>query len=121
ARVHGRAAAMALRGISAKRPLDLIRTEGRVAVRVRNQTRVSMSDIDSLYQEISAAIEAAGTEAALEEVRIAALGKKGKVSELMKTLDAMTPGERQAMRRELIVLERRTPSTTADCKETRKL
>ncbi len=55
-----------------------------------------MSDIDSLYSEISAAIAAAATEAALEEVRIAALGKKGSISELMKTLGSMSPEERQS-------------------------
>ncbi len=59
-------------------------------------TEELMSDIDSLYSEISAAIAAAATEAALEEVRIAALGKKGSISELMKTLGSMSPEERQS-------------------------
>ncbi len=35
------------------------------------------------------------SEAALEEVRIAALGKKGRVSELLKTLGQMAPEERK--------------------------
>ncbi len=76
-----------------------------------------MSDIDSLYQEISAAIEAAGTEAALEEVRIAALGKKGKVSEMMKTLGSMTPEERQAMGPALNGLKTRVTEAIAARKE----
>ncbi|WP_106753866.1 phenylalanine--tRNA ligase subunit alpha [Pannonibacter carbonis] len=54
-----------------------------------------MSDIDSLYTEISAAIAAATSEAALEEVRISALGKKGSISEMLKTLGSMSPEERQ--------------------------
>jgi phenylalanyl-tRNA synthetase alpha chain len=40
-------------------------------------------------------IAAAADEAAIEAVRIAALGKKGSVSELLKTLGGMTPEERQ--------------------------
>ncbi len=56
-----------------------------------------MSDLDSLESEILASIDAAGTEAQLEDVRVAALGKKGSVSEKLKTLGKMTPEERQAM------------------------
>ncbi|WP_274630523.1 phenylalanine--tRNA ligase subunit alpha [Arvimicrobium flavum] len=40
-------------------------------------------------------IGAAGDEQAIEAVRVAALGKKGSVSEMLKTLGAMTPEERQ--------------------------
>jgi len=56
-----------------------------------------MSDLDILESDLSAAIEAAETEAALEEVRVGALGKKGRISEQMKTLGKMTPEERQTM------------------------
>ncbi|BAT59803.1 phenylalanine--tRNA ligase alpha subunit [Variibacter gotjawalensis] len=55
-----------------------------------------MSDIASLQTEILGAITAAKDEAALEQVRIAALGKSGSVSALLKTLGAMTPDERKA-------------------------
>ncbi len=54
-----------------------------------------MTDIALLEQEVLAGITAAGDEAALEGVRVAALGKKGSVSELLKTLGAMTPDERK--------------------------
>ena len=54
-----------------------------------------MSDLDILEQGLCAAIEAAGDERALEEVRIAALGKKGSVSEKLKTLGGMSPEERK--------------------------
>ncbi|MGB7259965.1 MAG: phenylalanine--tRNA ligase subunit alpha [Pseudolabrys sp.] len=54
-----------------------------------------MSDIAKLEQEILASVIAAGDEAALESVRVAALGKSGSVSALLKTLGAMTPDERK--------------------------
>ena len=56
-----------------------------------------MSAIAQLEQSILAAIEAAADEAGLEAVRIGALGKKGSISEQMKTLGAMAPEERQTM------------------------
>jgi phenylalanyl-tRNA synthetase alpha chain len=55
-----------------------------------------MADIDTLEREILTAVAAAGDEASLENVRVAALGKKGSVSELLKTLGAMAPEERKA-------------------------
>jgi phenylalanyl-tRNA synthetase alpha chain len=55
-----------------------------------------MLQTDGLEAEISAAIAAAPDEAALENVRVAALGKKGSVSELMKGLGTMSPEERKA-------------------------
>ena len=54
-----------------------------------------MSDIAQLETEILGAVAAAGDEAALESARVAALGKKGTVSELLKTLGTMTPQERK--------------------------
>lgn len=54
-----------------------------------------MTDLTHLETEITERISAAGDEAALEEVRIFALGKKGVVSEQMKTLGKMTPDERK--------------------------
>ena len=54
-----------------------------------------MSDIAQLEAEILSGIAAAADEAALETVRVAALGRKGTVSELLKTLWAMTPDERK--------------------------
>jgi phenylalanyl-tRNA synthetase alpha chain len=54
-----------------------------------------MSDIDDLETTLSAAIDAAADEAALEAVRIGALGKKGSISDLLKTLGTMSPEERK--------------------------
>lgn len=52
-------------------------------------------DPATLEKEFLAAIERASTLSELEEVRVAALGKKGRVSWLLKTLGGMTPEERQ--------------------------
>jgi phenylalanyl-tRNA synthetase alpha chain len=54
-----------------------------------------MSDIAQLEQDLLAAIASAKDEAALEAVRVSALGKSGSVSALLKTLGAMTPDERK--------------------------
>jgi phenylalanyl-tRNA synthetase alpha chain len=54
-----------------------------------------MSDIQSLESSILGAIKSARDEAALETVRVSTLGKKGSVSELLKTLGKMTPEERK--------------------------
>ncbi len=54
-----------------------------------------MTDINTLQSELTAAIDAACTLDALEAVRIAALGKQGRVSALLKTMGAMSPEERQ--------------------------
>ncbi len=55
-----------------------------------------MSDIQALQGEILGAVQAAPDEAALEAVRVGALGKKGSISELLKTLGTMTPEARKA-------------------------
>src|SRR5882757_5860926 len=54
-----------------------------------------VSDLATLEQTILADIAAAGDEAALEAVRVAALGKKGSISALLATLGKMSPEERK--------------------------
>jgi len=54
-----------------------------------------MTDISTLETELLPAIAAANDEAALEAVRVAALGKNGSVSALLKTLGTMTPDQRK--------------------------
>src|SRR3954465_4475423 len=54
-----------------------------------------MTDLNTLERDLLAQVESAPDEAALDGVRVAALGKKGGVSELLKTLGAMTPEERK--------------------------
>ena len=54
-----------------------------------------MTDLSQLESEISARIAGASDLAELDAVRVAALGKSGSVSELLKTLGAMSPDERR--------------------------
>jgi phenylalanyl-tRNA synthetase alpha chain len=54
-----------------------------------------MTDLTKLEAELAAAVTAAADVAALEAVRVAALGKSGSISELLKTLGSMTPDERR--------------------------
>jgi len=54
-----------------------------------------MSDIDQLNTDLLGQIEAAATPDAIEAVRVAALGKSGSVTALLKTLGAMSPEARQ--------------------------
>ncbi|MGO4573108.1 phenylalanine--tRNA ligase subunit alpha [Microvirga sp. 2TAF3] len=54
-----------------------------------------MTDLNQLERDLLSQVEAAGDEASVEAVRVAALGKKGSVSELLKTLGAMTQEERK--------------------------
>src|ERR1700758_4365725 len=55
-----------------------------------------MSDLAQLENEILAEITAAADEAALETVRVAALGKNGTVTALLKTLGALPPDQRKS-------------------------
>ena len=54
-----------------------------------------MSDLATLENTILTDIAAAADEAALEAVRVAALGKKGSISALLATLGKMSPDERK--------------------------
>ncbi len=54
-----------------------------------------MDGIAGLREKYLGAIGAAGDEPALEEIRVAALGKKGEVSALMRSLGGMSAEERQ--------------------------
>jgi phenylalanyl-tRNA synthetase alpha chain len=55
-----------------------------------------MTDLAQLQTQTLAAIEGAGDEAALEVVRVNALGKKGAISALLATLGKMSPDERKS-------------------------
>jgi phenylalanyl-tRNA synthetase alpha chain len=54
-----------------------------------------MIDLTALEHDLLAQIEAAADEASVEALRIAALGKKGSVSELLKGLGSMDPEQRR--------------------------
>ena len=54
-----------------------------------------MTDIHTLESDVLAALSEARDETALETLRVSALGKKGSISELLKTLGGMSPDERK--------------------------
>lgn len=65
-----------------------------------------MTDAAQLKTDIDAQIAAADSLDALEAIRVSAIGKKGSVSALMKTLGKMTPEERQVEGPKLNALKR---------------
>ncbi|HEY0901341.1 MAG TPA: phenylalanine--tRNA ligase subunit alpha [Micavibrio sp.] len=54
-------------------------------------------NIATLKTELTALVEAANDLPALEQARVAALGKKGRITDLMKNLGGMDPDARKAM------------------------
>ncbi|MGB6171761.1 MAG: phenylalanine--tRNA ligase subunit alpha, partial [Xanthobacteraceae bacterium] len=54
-----------------------------------------MTDTAQLEQQILAEVAGAGDDATLEAVRVAALGKTGSITALLKTLGTLTPDERK--------------------------
>ncbi|HEU4987889.1 MAG TPA: phenylalanine--tRNA ligase subunit alpha, partial [Rhizobiaceae bacterium] len=56
---------------------------------------VTAGNLEVLESSLLADIAAAPDEQAIEAIRVAALGKKGSISELLKTLGSMSPEERQ--------------------------
>jgi phenylalanyl-tRNA synthetase alpha chain len=69
---------------------------------------------DTLEADILEAIAAAPDEAGLERLRIAALGKKGSISERMKTLGTLDPEERRKLGAELNELKHKIALAIAD-------
>ncbi|WP_138379103.1 phenylalanine--tRNA ligase subunit alpha [Luteithermobacter gelatinilyticus] len=56
-----------------------------------------MEDLQTLQTELLDRIQGAGDLAALEEIRVATLGKKGRVSLMMRELGQMTPEEKKEL------------------------
>lgn len=54
-------------------------------------------ELEAIIEEARLAVESAQTQAELDEVRVAFMGKKGKVTELMKGLGKLTAEERPAV------------------------
>jgi phenylalanyl-tRNA synthetase alpha chain len=75
-----------------------------------------MEDLESLRSQLIGAVEAAGDLAQLEEVRVSALGKKSRVTAMMKSLGGMDPDQRKATGQALNVLK----TEVADAIEGRK-
>ncbi len=76
-----------------------------------------MSDIAALETEITNAVASAKDEAALEAVRVGALGKSGSVSALLKTLGSMTPDERKIQGPAINGLKERVAAAIAAAKD----
>ncbi|GLQ39780.1 phenylalanine--tRNA ligase alpha subunit [Rhizobium albus] len=76
-----------------------------------------MSDIVELEETILARIAEADDEQAIEAVRVAALGKKGSISEKLKTLGAMSAEERQTMGPAINGLKTRVTDAIAERKQ----
>ena len=55
-----------------------------------------MENLDQLREELLAEVSGADTLDALEEIRVSTLGRKGRVTELMKGLGGLDPDERRA-------------------------
>ena len=64
-----------------------------------------MDDLDALRDELMAAVAGAADSAGLEQVRVSALGKKGRITAMMKTLGGMAPDARKAAGQALNVLK----------------
>ena len=73
---------------------------------------------DTMEADILKAIAEAQDEASLEQLRIATLGKKGSISERMKTLGALEPEERRRVGADLNELKTRIAATIAERKQT---
>ena len=75
-----------------------------------------MENLDELQSELVAAVDAAATLNDLEELRIATLGKKGRVTALMKGLGSLAPEERRDAGQSLNVVK----TVVAEALETRR-
>ncbi|MEO3434002.1 phenylalanine--tRNA ligase subunit alpha [Inquilinus sp. CAU 1745] len=64
-----------------------------------------MDSLEALKAELNGAVAEAGDLAALDEVRVSALGKKGRITGLMKTLGGMDSDQRREMGQALNVLK----------------
>ena len=58
--------------------------------------RIEMEDLQQLVSQAIDAVGVAADEAALDEVRVAYLGKKGRITALSKSLGKLDPSERPA-------------------------
>lgn len=73
----------------------------------RHEPTSMTTDLNALETELIASVDAAGDLAALDAVRVAALGKKGRVSELMSKLGALPPEERKSFGQSVNALKTR--------------
>ncbi|MBL8894784.1 MAG: phenylalanine--tRNA ligase subunit alpha [Rhizobiales bacterium] len=72
--------------------------------------------LETLERDILKDVAAAGDEAALEALRVSALGKKGSISERMKSLGGMAPEERKQAGAALNLLKEKVTDAISDRK-----
>ena len=72
---------------------------------IQTAQNLPKDDLGQLKQEFLAAVAGASDIPKLEDVRVAALGKKGRITELMKTLGALVPEARKERGAALNVLK----------------
>ena len=75
-----------------------------------------MQNLDSIEREALDRISATVDEAALEAVRVDLLGKKGSISELLKSLGAMSPDERKSFGAQVNALRDRVAASITERK-----
>lgn len=73
--------------------------------------------LDQLKTDIMNAIENAGDLAALDHVRVDAVGKKGRLTELLKTLGALSPDERKTQGAAINILKDEVSNALDDKKQ----
>lgn len=76
-----------------------------------------MSDIENIKTEVEEQIAAAQDAKALDEVRVSALGKKGRVTELLKTLGSMPLEERIEFGKKINVIKAELEAKIAEKKQ----
>ena len=76
-----------------------------------------MSDIESIKDSIIEQINSADNAKALDDVRVAALGKKGQITELLKTLGSMPLEERIAFGKQINVVKAELEAKIAEKKQ----
>ena len=74
--------------------------------------------LDILRDEVLRAVEGAGNLQTLDEVRVQALGKKGRLTEVMRTLGTMPPEERRAFGQRANVVKEALESSLAERRQT---
>ncbi len=62
-------------------------------------------ELSALKSELGTAVASAATIAALDDIRVSALGKKGRITDMMKTLGTLSPDERKARGAALNILK----------------
>jgi len=75
-----------------------------------------MEDLETLRSELTTAVEAATDLSTLEELRVSALGKKGQITAMMKSLGSMDADQRKTTGQSLNILK----NDVADAIEARK-